>query len=53
MIEVGNLIGDVLEGLVKDPENNKITEIKVLKKVKILCDKFPLYPSINYIHKKD
>ena len=46
MIEVGNLIGDVLEGLVKDPENNKITEIKVLKKVKILCDKFPLYPSI-------
>ena len=53
MIEVGNLIGDVLEGLVKDRENNKITEIKVLKKVKILCDKFPLYPSINYIHKKD
>jgi len=53
MIEVGNLIGDVLEGLVKDRENNKITETKVLKKVKILCDKFPLYPSINYIHKKD
>ncbi len=53
MIEIGNLIGDVLAGLVKNPENNLNIEKEVLKKVKILCDKFPLYPSINYIHKKE
>ena len=53
MIEIGNLIGDVLAGLVKNPENNLNIEKEVFKKVKILCDKFPLYPSINYIHKKE
>ena len=43
---VGNLIGDVLEGLSKNKEDNSLTESEVLKKVEKLCEEFPIYPSL-------
>ncbi len=40
---VGNLIGDVLDGLSSNPEDNSKVEIEVKAKVKALCEKFPIY----------
>lgn len=40
---VGNLIGDVLDGLEKNKEDNSSIEKQVKAKVKELCDKFPIY----------
>ncbi|NDF11504.1 MAG: serine hydroxymethyltransferase [Proteobacteria bacterium] len=40
---VGELIGDVLDGLAKNPENNGAIEKEVHAKVRTLCDKFPIY----------
>lgn len=43
-IEVGNLIGDVLDGLAAHgAENNAGVEATVRAKVKALCDRFPIY----------
>ncbi|HCR86439.1 MAG TPA: serine hydroxymethyltransferase [Alphaproteobacteria bacterium] len=42
-IQIGNLIGDVLDGLAKNPENNSEVEAKVKKQVESLCAKFPIY----------
>lgn len=41
--QVGNLIGDVLDGLVQNPEGNTAVENKVREQVKQLCLKFPIY----------
>ena len=41
--EIGNLIGDVLDGLSQNPDDNSNVESKVKLKVKALCDKFPIY----------
>ncbi|MDX1948957.1 MAG: serine hydroxymethyltransferase [Rickettsiales bacterium] len=43
--EIGNLIGDVFDGLAKNPENNSETEKVVKAKVQALCAKFPIYAS--------
>ena len=40
---VGNLIGDVLDGLSLNPEDNTKVEKEVKSKVKALCEKFPIY----------
>lgn len=40
---IGNLIGDVLDGLARNPEDNSAVENKVKKEVKTLCDRFPIY----------
>ena len=40
---VGNLIGDVLDGLSSNPDDNSKVEIEVKSKVKALCEKFPIY----------
>ncbi len=40
---VGNLIGDVLDGLSLNPEDNSRVEEEVKSKVKALCEKFPIY----------
>lgn len=40
---IGNLIGDVFDGLSKNPDDNKETEKKVLAQVHELCAKFPIY----------
>ena len=53
MIEVGRLIGKVLKGLVDNRQDNTHIESIVLKDVKILCDNFPLYPSIIYSKSKE
>ena len=41
--EIGNLIGDVLDGLSKNADDNSKVESEVKLKVKALCDKFPIY----------
>ncbi len=43
--QIGNLIGDVLDGLSKNPENNGTVEQEVKAKVRKLCDAFPIYPN--------
>ena len=43
---IGNLIGDVLDGLSKNPDDNSAIENKVKVKVKNLCDKFPIYSAV-------
>lgn len=42
---IGNLIGDVLDGLATNRENNGEAEKKALAKVLELCAKFPIYSS--------
>ncbi|MEH6526853.1 MAG: serine hydroxymethyltransferase [Sneathiella sp.] len=44
--KVGDLIAEVLDGLVANPEDNSAVEAKVRAEVKILCDAFPIYPSL-------
>ena len=41
--EIGNLIGDVLDGLSHNLDDNSKVESEVKLKVKALCDKFPIY----------
>lgn len=41
--QIGELIGDVLDGLAKNPTDNSAVEKAVKAKVKDLCDKFPIY----------
>ena len=41
--QIGNLIGDVLDGLAVNKEDNSEAEKKALAKVRELCDKFPIY----------
>ena len=40
---IGNLIGDVLDGLAKNPGDNSQVEKAVRAKVQALCDRFPIY----------
>jgi len=40
---IGNLISDVLDGLVANPEDNSKVEAEVSAQVAELCKKFPLY----------
>ena len=44
--QVGNLIGDVLEGLSAHPDNNEAAEAKARETVKQLCDRFPVYKTV-------
>jgi glycine hydroxymethyltransferase len=41
--KIGYLIGEVLDGLSANPTDNSIIEQKILKEVRALCDKFPVY----------
>jgi len=41
--QIGELIGDVLDGLAKNPEDNSDAEKAVKVKVQALCNKFPIY----------
>ena len=41
--QIGNWIGDVLDGLAANPEDNSKVEQEVLAKVEALCEQFPLY----------
>jgi glycine hydroxymethyltransferase len=44
--KVGDLIAEVLDGAVANPEDNSAVEAKVRADVKTLCDAFPLYQSL-------
>jgi glycine hydroxymethyltransferase len=44
--QVGELIGDVLDGLAKNPEDNGAAEAKARAEVKRLCERFPIYQSL-------
>ena len=44
--KIGHLIGDVLDGLAKSPDNNSAQEAKTLAEVKLLCDAFPIYSGL-------
>lgn len=41
--EIGNLIGDVLDGLAASPNDNSKVEAEVRAKVQALCNRFPIY----------
>jgi glycine hydroxymethyltransferase len=41
--KVGNLISDVLDGVVEKPEGNAEVEARVKAEVQELCKQFPLY----------
>ncbi|MBH43709.1 MAG: serine hydroxymethyltransferase [Rickettsiales bacterium] len=43
---IGNYIGDVLDGLSVNPDNNSSLESEIKLKVKSLCRKFPIYTSV-------
>jgi glycine hydroxymethyltransferase len=43
---VGGLIGDVLDGLSKNPDDNSAAEKAARGKVSALCRRFPIYPDI-------
>jgi glycine hydroxymethyltransferase len=45
--KIGNLIGDVLDGLSANREDNSAVEQKVRKQVEELCAKFPIYKTIG------
>ena len=43
---IGNFIGDVLDGLSNNPDDNSKIESEIKVKVKSLCEKFPIYTSV-------
>tara|TARA_B100000989_G_scaffold183544_1_gene138145 strand:- start:36 stop:1322 length:1287 start_codon:yes stop_codon:yes gene_type:complete len=43
---IGNYIGDILDGLSANPDDNSFLENEVKLKVKSLCRKFPIYTSV-------
>lgn len=45
-VQVADLIGDVLDGMVSNPEDNSKLEQETAKKVRELCGKFPIYNNI-------
>ncbi len=44
--QIGNLIGDVLDGLAANPEDNSTVEARVRKQVEALCNQFPIYTQL-------
>jgi glycine hydroxymethyltransferase len=44
--QVGEMILEVLDALAKSPEDNSATEQRVRERVKVLCDRFPIYPTM-------
>ena len=41
--QIGNLIGDVLDGLAANRDDNSAAELAAREKVRALCDAFPIY----------
>lgn len=44
--QIGNMIGDVLDGLANNPDDNSAAEGAAHKKVDDLCKRFPIYQEI-------
>jgi glycine hydroxymethyltransferase len=45
--QVGNLIGDVLDALAENRDDNSAAEAEAAEKVSALCEAFPIYQGIN------
>jgi glycine hydroxymethyltransferase len=45
--QIGHLIGDVLDGLAANAENNSAVEAQTRKAVQALCARFPIYSGIQ------
>jgi len=43
--QIGELIGDVVDGLARNPEGDGQVEAQVRAKVEALCNRFPIYPA--------
>jgi glycine hydroxymethyltransferase len=43
---VGELIGEVLDGLARNPEDNAVGEARASARVAELCSRFPIYPTL-------
>lgn len=46
--EVGKMILKVLDGLTANPENNQEVENNIKSNVLKLCNRFPIYPNLNW-----
>ena len=42
-VQIGNMIGDVLDGLAENPDDNSVVEARVREQVRALCRAFPIY----------
>lgn len=42
-VQIGHLIGDVLDGLAQNAEDNSASEVRVREDVRALCRAFPIY----------
>ena len=45
--QVANWIGDVLDGLAANPDDNSAVEGQIRQQVEALCAKFPVYPDLG------
>jgi glycine hydroxymethyltransferase len=44
--QIGEMILEVLDGLAKSPDDNGATEQRVRERVRAMCDRFPIYPTL-------
>ncbi len=44
--QIGEMILEVLDGLAKNPDDNGAVEQRVRDRVRTLCDRFPIYPTL-------
>jgi glycine hydroxymethyltransferase len=44
--QIGEMILEVLDGLAKSPDDNGATELRVRERVRLLCNRFPIYPTL-------
>jgi glycine hydroxymethyltransferase len=44
--QIGEMILEVLDGLAKNPEDNSAVEQRVRGRVRELCTRFPIYPTL-------
>jgi glycine hydroxymethyltransferase len=44
--QIGEMILEVLDGLAKSPDDNGATEQRVRERVRVLCNRFPIYPTL-------
>jgi glycine hydroxymethyltransferase len=42
-VQIGHMIGDVLDGLAENPDDNSAVEARVREQVRSLCQAFPIY----------
>ena len=42
-VQIGHMIGDVLDGLAENPDDNSAVEARVREQVRSLCRAFPIY----------